>query len=179
MTKPLLLILTLIPALVLAQKKTYPPEIPNAEAKAYKKVGDVELKLWVFKPEGWKASEKRPAIVFFFGGGWRAGSPAQFIKQCEHLAKRGMVAMTADYRVLSLATKRKRMSVLKMLGTQCVGCAKMPHLWASIRIDSLLAVGAQVATSLDASARLLRTQNRNQTQWCCSIPHAFWLLLME
>ncbi|MCH5375558.1 MAG: alpha/beta hydrolase fold domain-containing protein, partial [Planctomycetes bacterium] len=43
----------------------------------------------------------RPAIVFFFGGGWRAGSPQQFQNQCRYLAGRGMVAVTADYRVKS------------------------------------------------------------------------------
>ena len=43
----------------------------------------------------------RPAIVFFFGGGWRAGTPGQFARHCEYLASRGMVAITADYRVAS------------------------------------------------------------------------------
>lgn len=36
----------------------------------YKEVSGVELKLHVFEPEGSKASELRPAIIFFFGGGW-------------------------------------------------------------------------------------------------------------
>jgi acetyl esterase/lipase len=39
--------------------------------------------------------------VFFFGGGWTGGSPGQFEEHCKHLASRGMVAMTADYRVAS------------------------------------------------------------------------------
>jgi acetyl esterase/lipase len=39
--------------------------------------------------------------VFFFGGGWTNGSPTQFQPHCEYLASRGMVAMTADYRVAS------------------------------------------------------------------------------
>jgi acetyl esterase/lipase len=71
------------------------------ETKVYKKVGDVELKLHIFKPEGHKASDKRPAIVFFFGGGWNSGTPAQFYPHSEYLAKRGMVAMSAEYRVKS------------------------------------------------------------------------------
>ena len=36
--------------------------------------------------------------MFFFGGGWTGGSTAQFYKQSEYLASRGMVAMCADYR---------------------------------------------------------------------------------
>jgi acetyl esterase/lipase len=39
--------------------------------------------------------------VFFFGGGWTNGSPTQFEEHCKHLASRGMVAITADYRVAS------------------------------------------------------------------------------
>ncbi|YCM46505.1 alpha/beta hydrolase fold domain-containing protein [Verrucomicrobiaceae bacterium 227] len=67
----------------------------------FKTVGKTELKLFVFNPGGHKASDQRPAVVFFFGGGWNGGSPSQFYPQCEYLASRGMVAMAADYRVKS------------------------------------------------------------------------------
>ncbi|MGC6443482.1 MAG: alpha/beta hydrolase fold domain-containing protein [Rubripirellula sp.] len=82
------------------RQKSYPPELPGASVETYKQVGDTELKLWIYKPETTKANESRPAIVFFFGGGWRSGSPAQFQHHCRYLAKQGMVAITADYRVL-------------------------------------------------------------------------------
>ena len=81
-------------------QKNYPPKIEGATEVAYKEVGDTELKLWVFSPEG-EASAPRPAIVFFFGGGWRSGSPTQFVPQSQYLADRGMVAIVADYRVAS------------------------------------------------------------------------------
>jgi acetyl esterase/lipase len=48
-------------------------------------------------PEDWKPGDKRPAIVFFFGGGWTKGTPKQFEPQAIYLAKRGMVAVRADY----------------------------------------------------------------------------------
>ena len=82
-------------------KPTYPPKLPDAREEVYKTIGDTKLKLWIFEPEGHKKSDKRPAVVFFFGGGWRAGTPSQFEMQCKYLASRGMVAMTADYRVSS------------------------------------------------------------------------------
>lgn len=82
-------------------KRSYPPVIEGTTEHVYKEVGDVTLKLWVFQPEGWKATDTRPAVVFFFGGGWKSGSPLQFVPQSEMLAKRGMVAMVADYRVAS------------------------------------------------------------------------------
>lgn len=68
-------------------------------AVVYKKVGQSELKIHVFAPPNHTASDKRPAIVFFFGGGWNGGSPNQFYPHCDYLASRGMVAMSAEYRV--------------------------------------------------------------------------------
>lgn len=70
------------------------------ESVIYKKVGDRELKLLIEKPADWKASDKRPAIVFYFGGGWVGGSPTQFLKQSEYLATRGMVGVRVEYRVI-------------------------------------------------------------------------------
>ena len=74
----------------------------------YKSVADVRdatkrvrLRLHVFKPAGHRASDRRPAIVFYFGGGWVGGTPKQFYPHCEYLASRGMVAMAAEYRVKS------------------------------------------------------------------------------
>ncbi|QDU27248.1 Acetylxylan esterase precursor [Anatilimnocola aggregata] len=75
------------------------------EALVYKKVGDRELKLFVEKPADWKLGDKRPAIVFFFGGGWVGGSPSQFAKQSEYLATRGMVGVRVEYRVIPKGEK--------------------------------------------------------------------------
>ena len=92
-----------------AQKRPPKKEASRAFAKApgngsrhiYKTIGDIELPLYVFQNPPTKKDQKRPAIVFFFGGGWFSGSPSQFEKQCEHFAKRGMVAITVEYRVSS------------------------------------------------------------------------------
>ncbi len=85
----------------------YPPVMPEATVETYAKCGDTELKLYVFQPTERKVAEaryldRRPAIVFFFGGGWRAGNPGQFYAHCRYLSERsGLVAVTADYRVSS------------------------------------------------------------------------------
>jgi acetyl esterase/lipase len=84
-----------------AERRAYPPQMPGAKVETYKTVGDTSLKLYVYQPDDWKADDKRPAIVFFFGGGWTNGSPRQFMPQCKYLATRGMVAIAADYRVAS------------------------------------------------------------------------------
>lgn len=80
-------------------KFNYPPEMEGAETFSYKTVGKDSLDMHVFKPKDWKSTDFRPAVVFFFGGGWKAGSPEQFKMHCQHLAKRGIVAFAVDYRV--------------------------------------------------------------------------------
>ena len=73
---------------------------PDREV-VYKKVGETPLTLYVFEPTGHTETDRRPAIVFFFGGGWTSGTPSQFYPFCEYLASRGLVAIAADYRVAS------------------------------------------------------------------------------
>lgn len=65
----------------------------------YRTIGKVELKVDIFEPVDLKKTDSRPAIVFFFGGGWQGGTPSQFHGQARALAERGMVAFCADYRV--------------------------------------------------------------------------------
>jgi acetyl esterase/lipase len=74
---------------------------PPTKSFTYKKTKQADLEMVVHFPPGWKDSDKRPAIVFFFGGGWTEGSIHQFEPQASYLASRGMVAARADYRVKS------------------------------------------------------------------------------
>lgn len=94
------IILMLITTQVPAQRK-YPPDISCSKITVYKSTDNVDLKLWIFNPAKHSSDAQKPAIVFYFGGGWNGGTPEQFVKQCEYLAARGMVAMVADYRVKS------------------------------------------------------------------------------
>ena len=86
----------------LPAQTSYPPEFPGTKTVTYKSVDAVDLKMWLFQPEDHDPDkDSRPAIVFFFGGGWKSGTPAQFERHCRYLASRGMMAATADYRVAS------------------------------------------------------------------------------
>ena len=76
-------------------------KLEGAKAVQYKEANGAKLFLHVFNPEGHKTTDTRPAIVFFFGGGWNGGTPKQFEPHCQYLARRGMVAITAEYRVKS------------------------------------------------------------------------------
>ena len=69
--------------------------------ETYKQVGSTRLTLDIYEEPKFKENKLKPAIVFFFGGGWSSGSPKQFEAQSRYFASRGMVAVAADYRVRS------------------------------------------------------------------------------
>jgi len=92
----------------------------GARTEVYKTVGDTKLELFIFSPEGHQPKDRRPAILFFFGGGWTNGTPKQFEPHCRMLAAKGMVAITADYRVAS----RHQVKVV-----DCVRDAKSAVRW--------------------------------------------------
>ena len=98
------LLLTLVAALPVSAQTTpvapQPLTIEGATTHVYKSVGGHELRLHVFGAVGASAGTRSPAIVFFFGGGWQQGTVTQFVPQAQHFAKRGMVAIVADYRVM-------------------------------------------------------------------------------
>jgi len=78
-----------------------PLKLEGARVETYKTVGNVKLHLYVFTPAGHRSTDRRPAAVFFFGGGWNGGTPTQFEPHARYLASRGMVGIVADYRVKS------------------------------------------------------------------------------
>lgn len=125
----------------------YPPEFKEARVETYRKTGSTELKLWIFGESDPKTP--KPAIVFFFGGGWNSGSPAQFENQARHFAKRGMIAIVADYRVKS----RHNVQVV-----ECVKDAKAAIAWVrenakrlGVDPDKIAASGGSAGGHLAAS----------------------------
>ncbi|MHC4285022.1 MAG: alpha/beta hydrolase fold domain-containing protein [Planctomycetota bacterium] len=96
----LVCIATTVLSVAAAERQSKPKEdAVKPVLVVYKTIGEVELKLHIFKPPERDAKELSPAIVFFFGGGWVGGTPKQFYHQCEHFASLGMVAISAEYRV--------------------------------------------------------------------------------
>jgi acetyl esterase len=72
---------------------------PLGEARVYKRVGERELRLHIVRPPGWQASDRRPAIVFYHGGGWVQGAPDQFNDHSAYFASRGLVCLQVEYRL--------------------------------------------------------------------------------
>jgi len=73
----------------------------NPRTVIYRKTTQADLNLEIDYPSDWKQTDKRPAIVFFFGGGWENGSIKAFERQSRYFASRGLVSARADYRVKS------------------------------------------------------------------------------
>ena len=71
-----------------------------ASAEIYKQASNSDLWIYRFDPPKFEpGKDKRPAAVFFFGGGWKGGNITQFQQHAQYLASRGMVTFVADYRV--------------------------------------------------------------------------------
>ncbi|MCP5540705.1 MAG: alpha/beta hydrolase [Akkermansiaceae bacterium] len=151
----------------------YPPEMTGAKVEVYREIDGVKLNAYVFEPSGHQASDKRPAAVFFFGGGWKGGTPGQFLPQCAHLAKGGMVAISVDYRVKS------RQEVAPQ---DCVRDAKAAIRWVranaarlGVDPDRIAAGGGSAGGHLAAAVALVPGFEEGDHSEVSSMPNALLL----
>jgi acetyl esterase len=154
-----LLALSLLAAPLAAQPPRRPgaPRLTTAEVKTaehvYKQTPQGDLKLHFYLPPDWKAADKRPAVLFFFGGGWRNGSHQQFVPQAEYFASRGLVTACADYRIESAH---------KTTPDKCVEDAKSAMRWLraksrdfGVAPDRIVASGGSAGGHLAAATAVL------------------------
>jgi len=81
-----------------AAPEVTPTEFPGAETFVYRAGTPEPQRLFVIKPAGWKASDRRAALLFFFGGGWTTGTPKNSIGWAKTAASLGLVGIAPDYR---------------------------------------------------------------------------------
>lgn len=112
---------SLLLAFAMATLQSASAAAPVGEAHVYKKVDGKELKLYVLKPKDWKASDKRPAIVFYHGGGWTGGAPTQFNEHSTYFVTRGLVCVQVQYRLLDKKNSEPP--------TNCIHDAKSAMRW--------------------------------------------------
>lgn len=86
-----------------------------------------ELSLHIYDPQR-DSNKPLPCIVFFFGGGWMGGSPRQFYQQAEYFRRRGIVAISADYR-----TKKSH----QVMPEACVRDGKSAIRWVRANAKAL------------------------------------------
>lgn len=151
------IVAVLVVAPAMAQEKgkqAQRPKLTSAAIKSqeqlYRKTPQGELLMHLYYPNDWKASDKRPVIVFFFGGGWKNGSYTQFVPQAEYFASRGLVCAIADYRIESKH---------KTTPDACVEDAKAAVRWVrsnasklGVDPDKLIASGGSAGGHLAAAA---------------------------
>ncbi len=113
-------------SILTAASRTQAPQ--GGVERVYKTVENTDLKLYLYGLDSKRSLPPKPAIVFFFGGGWRGGTPRQFENHCRYFASRGMVAITAEYRV---STRHKVKAV------ECVRDAKSAVRWIRQHAEEL------------------------------------------
>ena len=134
----------------------------------YKTVGDLELKLHVFLPEGYAEAEKLPVFVIFHGGSWRAGEASWHYADCEYWASRGMVAVSVDDRL------KDRDSVKVPL--ECVKDAKSVVRYlrknaSELKVDpdKIVVAGGSAGGQLAAAVSSISTPETNDDAYDLSI----------
>jgi acetyl esterase len=81
----------------MTQQPTSRPAEATLKVVQYKTVGEVKLNMHVVAVgEG----QRRPAIVFFFCGGWNGFDARKYYPQSEYFASRGAVCFNAEVRVM-------------------------------------------------------------------------------
>ncbi|MEL7534015.1 MAG: alpha/beta hydrolase [Bacteroidota bacterium] len=77
----------------------YCPQAQAQELHLYKEIDTLKLYVEVYAPSTMTDSAELPAMVFFFGGGWKSGTREHFIHHAKYFAQRGIVCFLADYRI--------------------------------------------------------------------------------
>ena len=104
----------------------------------YKQSAGVPQEVEVFYPPSWKPSgPKVPGLLLFHGGGWTGGDRGQFRAACSYFASRGLVAATADYRMLSKAEVKSQPAGELLHKRTCVTDAKSAIRWMKQHADEL------------------------------------------
>lgn len=103
----------------------------------YKQSAGVPQELEVYFPPNWKAGgPKVPGVLLFHGGSWRGGTLDQFRNAARYFASRGLVAATANYRMLKKGEDKKADGTLENKRV-CVIDAKSAIRWMKQHADEL------------------------------------------
>lgn len=112
----------------------------------YKVTPQLALQLHVHFPHDWRRSDRRPAIIFFFGGGLQGGTVEQFTRQAVYLVGCGMVVVRADYRLIPKHG---------VTAADCVADAKSAVRWIRTHADMLGVDPARIAAAGGSSGGFL------------------------
>lgn len=146
----------------------------SQEQVIYKQVDNTELLMEIHYPEAINTAKKYPAIVFYFGGGWRNGTINQFEPHAKFFSQRGMVSILVDYRVKN----RQQTTPFESLKDAKSAIRYLREHADKFHIDTskIVAAGGSAGGHLAASTALIDDYNENTDNMAVSsIPNALIL----
>lgn len=148
----------LLPFAAAVEFKHDPKYAEPDETIIYKETDTEALKLYVYKPEGWKAADRRPLMLMFHGGGWRLGNPSQFANQCRDYSRLGFVAITASYRLAQTDDVESHLRTVKD-AKSAIRFVKANAARLGIDPDKIVTAGSSAGGHLSISVALLDDLN--------------------
>jgi len=134
----------------------------------YKQIDGKDLQMSVFLPADYYKNGPFPTIVFFHGGSWNAGEASWHYPDCAYWSKRGMIAVSVDYRL------KDRDGVAVPL--ECVKDAKSSILFLrknakKLRVDfnKLVVAGGSAGGQLAAALATIKSPETNDNSYDGSI----------
>lgn len=116
-----------------------------------------KLFMKLYQPQKSVTNDKYPAMLFFFGGGWKTGSLNQFEPHAKYFSKRGMVCILVDYRVES----RHNSTIFESLKDAKSAMRYVKEHASIYNIDTLkiVAAGGSAGGQLAAATALIEDYN--------------------
>lgn len=71
----------------------------NYKVLIYGKAGEKSLQMLWQEPPDWKKGDRRTALVWIHGGGWKTGCAGQFVRHMDYFSTRGVVGFSIQYRL--------------------------------------------------------------------------------
>jgi acetyl esterase/lipase len=123
----------------------------------YKQIDTVSLSMDIYYPPDMDNAKSYPAMIFFFGGGWKGGSAKQFEPHASYFSGRGIICVLADYRVAS----RQKTSPFESLKDAKSAIRFIRENAASFQIDTgkIIVSGGSAGGHLAAATALVSNFN--------------------
>ena len=132
---------------------TAAPEVVQEKDQIYATIAQRNLRTDVFYPRQ-KTAQKRTAIIFLHGGGWRSGSSAQHHPLAQRLAMLGYICLTPEYRLSTEALFPAAVLDIKSLIRWLRTHAEQYHIDPNKIVIAGFSAGGELAAFVGATANI-------------------------
>lgn len=151
-----------------------PAGVVALENVIYAKDGDRELHLDLFSPVK-KSAKGYPGMILIHGGGWRSGYRQMEWPTAQHLAARGYVAATVEYRLSMEALYPAGIHDLKA-AIRWMRANAAKHNIDSTKIAAYgCSAGGELAAFLRTTGDIKKFAIYAEVHTIPDMPHPFWL----